>query len=58
MYTFILIKTANFVDSEYDLDKKNSNKSSKWFKTPNKVKAKETTRPRFVRIFKIPNLTE
>ena len=29
-----------------DQDKKNSNKKSKWFKNPNIIMSKETTRPR------------
>jgi hypothetical protein len=30
--------------------RKNHNKEDKWFKTPNDIQAKETTRPRFVSI--------
>lgn len=33
-----------------DEARKNENKEEKWFKTPNEVQAKETTRPRLVTI--------
>ena len=37
----------NNCDSVEDESRKFENKDDKWFKTPNDVQAKETTRPRF-----------